>query len=74
MSVRAKFKCVSKDNAGDSCNIKLEPVITGSEENKSFYKWTPSGHIFLGCVNPAANSVFEFNKEYYVDFTSAEDD
>lgn len=72
MSVRAKFKCTAvEDNNGESKNIRLEAVIDGSDENKSFFRWTPSGQITIGCVNEAANRQFEPGKEYYVDFTPA---
>lgn len=72
--VRAKFKCVSNkiqeyEKDVNLRNISLEPVINGSLENEQFFRWTPSGSINLGCVNPNANSQFEVGKEYYVDFT-----
>lgn len=78
MSVRSKFYVSEKktvaqgvgDPSGDY--IVLSPVISGSDENKSFYKWTPSGKIELGVVNPNAASQFEVGKEYYIDFTQAE--
>jgi hypothetical protein len=28
--------------------IKMNPVISGSEENKTFFKYTPSGEVRLG--------------------------
>ena len=78
MSVRAKFKCVSSEDTNPNAaegeklkNIKLEAVIDGSDENKAFFRWTPSGQISIGCVNEAANQQFEIGKEYYVDFTPA---
>lgn len=71
MTVRAKFKCTYKD-PGEEGNITLEAVIDGSEENKSFFHYTPSGMVRLGIVNPAAFSQFEPGKEYYLDFTKAE--
>lgn len=72
MAVRAKFKCTGIDNVSDEAkSIHLEPVISGSPENAEFFKWTPSGKITIGCVNPRANEQFEVGKEYYVDFTPA---
>lgn len=76
MSVRAKFKCVSVEDSNpavsEGCkNIRLDAVIEGSDENKEFFRWTPSGQISIGCVNEAANKQFEIGKEYYVDFTPA---
>lgn len=70
-SVRAKFKCVEvlKGEAGD--RVKLAPVVGESEENKSFFKWTPSGQIEMGIMNPEASAQFIPGQEYYVDFTVA---
>lgn len=76
MSVRAKMKCVSiapcewDSEAGST--IRLEPVIDGSDENKSFYRYTPGGQVVLSTVNKAAADQFVQGKEYYVDFTAAE--
>jgi hypothetical protein len=77
MSVRAKFKCCDISNSSSNTDengktVKLEPVIDGSEENKSFFRWTPSGSISMFCVNTEANKQFEVGKEYFVDFTPAE--
>lgn len=70
--VRAKFKCTEKTyRADDTQNIKMSPVIGESPENKSFYKWTPSGSIELLCLNPNASDKFVVGKEYYIDFTEA---
>jgi hypothetical protein len=76
--VRAKFYVVSLTkqkmwNGADGIGtvIKLSPIMSGSEENKEFYKYTPPGSIELGTVNEAAAEKFEIGKEYYVDFTPA---
>lgn len=74
--VRAKFKCISneKNNLADTediRNIVLEAVVGDSDENKSFFRWTPSGNIRIGCVNENANKQFEVGKQYYVDFSEA---
>lgn len=69
--VRAKFKVKAITPYADTTNIILEPVKDGSEENKSFFKWTPSGMISLGCINPEAIKQFYEGQEVYVDFTSA---
>jgi hypothetical protein len=72
--VRAKFSCNNKSEPDSDglVNISLSPVYSGSEENKAFFAWTPSGSITLGCVNPAANEKFAVGREYYVDFTACE--
>lgn len=65
--VRAKFYVTSKENG----RIQMSPVVDGSEENKSFYKYTPAGSIDLQIVNDEATKQFEIGKYYYVDFTIA---
>jgi hypothetical protein len=76
MTVRAKFyvQRISevKDGSGKSTSIELFPVTSGSEENKQFFKYTPSGRFELSTINQAAAQEFELGKEYYVDFTPAE--
>lgn len=76
--VRAKFTCVTvKSNDGQAPDllgyeVLLHPVTGGSEENKSFYKWTPGGSIALSTINPEAAAQFEEGKTYYIDFTPAD--
>lgn len=73
MSVRAKFRCDYVESpTSDGYKIVLRPVVSGSVENESFYRYTPWGEITLGTVNPGAASYFEAGKEYYVDFVLAE--
>jgi hypothetical protein len=81
MSVRAKFKVISKTEAGTTLTggefvheggtVRLEPVYAGSPENEQFYRWTPGGAILLSTVNVAAFNAFHEGAEYYVDFTPA---
>lgn len=70
-NVRAKFKVSGKTAGDEGGNVNLEAVTDGSEENKKFFRWTPSGRISLGTVNQAAFDAFEDGKEYYVDFSPA---
>lgn len=75
--VRAKFyvsevKRVKWQNQEELVTICLHPVVSGSEENKEFYKYTPSGQIELGTINAEAAKQFELGKEFYVDFSLAE--
>ncbi|MGO4496417.1 hypothetical protein AB4114_11025 [Paenibacillus sp. 2RAB27] len=65
--VRAKFKCTLKE--GNS--VRFEVVISGSDENKEFWKYTPAGQIQMSVDNEKAQDQFEVGKEYYVDFTPA---
>lgn len=72
--VRAKFRCDSETKtrgAADGClySYKFSAVTSGSEENKAFWKWTPSGFIELSSIR---NDLFEVGKEYYLDFSIAE--
>lgn len=77
MSVRAKFKVVSIKRTqfmdGPGSVVELSPVVSGSAENKEFYKWTPSGRIELGTINESAAEQFEIGKDYYVDFSKADE-
>lgn len=71
--VRAKFKVsqITENEAGSS--IQLIPVSVGSEENKEFYKYTPSGQIELNVVNKETADHFKVGQQYYVDFSLAPD-
>jgi hypothetical protein len=71
--VRAKFvvDSMSKTRYGYG-QVKLSPVTSGSEENKQFWQYTPSGSMELNINNPVALEKFEVGKEYYIDFTLAE--
>jgi hypothetical protein len=75
MSVRAKFAVVGieKTKYGQDVmqTIKLNPVSSGSEENKMFWRYSPSGRIELGTVNAEAAAEFELGGEYYIDFSKA---
>lgn len=72
--VRAKFRVqqvAPSNNTDEYYNITLYAVTSGSDENKEFFKWTPSGQITINTVNPAAAAQFKEGDELYVDFTSA---
>ncbi len=73
MSVRAKFvvNYVVPGVDGTADRICLGPVYSGSEENKAFFRATPSGMIEFWCLNRAASEQFIKGKEFYVDFTEA---
>lgn len=75
-TVRAKFQCLEIKNhhvqgGADQvlAEVRLTPVYGGSEENKSWSRYTPSGEIKMSITNPDAIAKFELGKEYYVDFT-----
>lgn len=72
-TVRAKFKVASvTESEGGLKTATLHPVTSGSPENAEFFKWTPSGQIQLGTINPAAAEQFTPGRQFYVDFTQAE--
>lgn len=74
MKVRAKFKVtqINKDIEAKTGTVILEPVIGGSDENKAFFRYTPSGRIQMNILNESAINQFKLGNEYYVDFTPAE--
>lgn len=53
-------------------SVVLNPVMGNSEENKKFWKASPSGKVELSILNSEASKQFIIGKEYYVDFTLAE--
>lgn len=72
MNIRAKMVCEGVSKTGDSENVALRAVTSGSEENKTFAKYTPSAYVQLTIDNPSAQGAFEQGKEYFVDFSPAE--
>ncbi len=75
--VRAKFVVYERTrteffNCEPAFTIKARAVTSGSEENKSFWKYTPSGELVMQTVNPEAAEQFKPGKEFYLDFTPAE--
>lgn len=70
--VRAKFQCVEKSKNIWDEKVKFLPVMSGSPENESFFKSTPSGTLEMGIKNPEAMAQFEVGKNYYIDITLAD--
>jgi len=74
MSVKAKFRCASVKDTGTQKQVELYPVHSGSEENKSFAKYTPGGTLNMTIdYETEAVNFFEPQKEYYLTFEKAED-
>lgn len=75
--VIAKFRVESYETRLDRNEelrtIKLGVVYDGSEENKKFFKYTPSGRIELGTLNQSAWEQFPLGAEVYVEFKSSEE-
>ncbi|OUM00570.1 hypothetical protein [Variovorax sp. JS1663] len=73
-TVRAKFKVQSvTESEGGLKTANLSPVTSGSSENDKFFKWTPGGQIQLGTINPDAAAQFVPGRQFYVDFTPADE-
>lgn len=73
--IRAKFVCIKVENQAEYKQkvVSFSPVISGSEENKSFAKYTPAGSLELSISDETpASEFFELGKEYYVDFARAD--
>ena len=52
--------------------IVARAVTDGSEENKSFSRWTPSGSLSLMISNPNLLGYWKQGDEFYLDFTKIE--
>jgi hypothetical protein len=71
--VRAKFYVAEKtEYAGDGFQkqIVMRPVTSGSDENKEFFRWTPSGELKMTIKSEVADQ-FPVGSEIYVDFSPA---
>ena len=72
MGVRAKFAVESVLSRGDGYGeVILRAVTGGTDENESFWRYTPAGTITMQIDNEAALKQFKPKKEFYVDFTPA---
>ena len=71
MSVRAKFRVESNEpvQGGEGKTVSMRPVVGGSPENDSFYKFTPGGHCVLSTINDEAAAQLPVGQECYVDIT-----
>jgi hypothetical protein len=64
------MKCRSKTQFDDGiANVHMEVVTNGSEENKQFFKYTPSGFLDINQVNPEVANQFVPGNEYNIDIT-----
>lgn len=70
MTTRAKFKVAEvRALEGGVRIVKALPVVSGSDENRSFSKYTPSGALELTVTQAGAMSDFAPGVEFYVDMT-----
>lgn len=73
--VRAKFVCTGVEDQPtyEQKVVSFSAVISGSEENKSFAKYTPSGNLQMWIsYETQASDAFEQGKEYYLDILPVE--
>jgi len=73
MTIRAKFKCSTRNVSTDGSyiNIQMTPVISDTPENETWSKYTPGGLLEMCISNANAFSQFELGKEYYLDINPA---
>lgn len=70
----AKFKVGSVTDFGNNNHeAKLTPVISGSDENKSFSMYTPNGDLRLHVTNPNLVGFFKAGDEHYLQVWNAND-
>ncbi|AVH71578.1 hypothetical protein [Nostoc sp. 'Lobaria pulmonaria (5183) cyanobiont'] len=73
--IRAKFTCQQNtlDHETQTATVVFTPVTNDppSEENLTFWRYTPAGNITLQITNPLASAQFSVGTAYYVDFTAA---
>lgn len=71
MNVIAKFVCTSvTPTTGEQKVVKAVPVIDGSEENKSFSRWTTSGSLEMFISDETqAGDFFTPGEEFYMTFS-----
>lgn len=72
MLTRAKFTVQSKTETKDGYRVLLTAVTGTSEENATFFKYTPNGTIEMGLVQAETAGKFVPGKDYYIDFTEVE--
>lgn len=68
---RAKFVVDSithrQDGDGEVRDIKMSAVTGGSEENDSFFKYTPKASLNLSTINEGALADLKAGQKCYVD-------
>lgn len=73
MNIRAKFRVEDVIKHGEEhTTIRLRAVTSGSEENKKYWKYTPSGDLNMTVLSHVVGG-FEINQEYYITLELAED-
>lgn len=70
-TVKAKFAVTGVNRLQGSEIVTAIPVTSGSEENKSFSKFTPSGKLEMYITNENLFGWFQPGEELYLDITKA---
>lgn len=71
-TIKAKFKCTEvRTPTETSEQVKFGVVTTGSKENETFSKFTPSGSLDLTITNEELLGHFKVDKEYFVNIVEA---
>lgn len=74
MATRAKFVVQEKRELKDGFQVILAAVTGDSDENKKFFKYTPSGRLDMGLIEKDTADKFKPGVEYYIDFTEVKKD
>ena len=70
--MRAKFVCHAEERSNyGTVTYKLMPVTGETDENKAFFRTTPSGQIVVSVKRDETAAHLDLGAEYYVDFTLA---
>lgn len=68
--IRAKFQVESVLQQKGTQVVTARPVMGGSDENKSFSKWTPSGKLEMQITDETpAFDMLKPGQEFYMDLT-----
>ena len=71
--IRAKFLVQSVTQFKGLQTVNANPVTSGSDENKSFSKWTPSGRLEISITDETpAFDMLKPGQEFYMDITPIE--
>ena len=68
---RCKFKVTSKNEMECGFGVEMSAVMSGSEENKIFFKHTPNARFSLQSLEAKTAELFKVGKEYYIDISPA---
>ena len=75
-TVRAKFRCNTVEQSTSEPTQVMRHLPDGGDssipEDQRYAKYTPSGELRINVDNPAV--VFEPGRQYYLDFTLAEEE